>query len=254
MSVLVIVINMSDTSSMFEIPSNTERTPRSTEHRSILASYAMRAAWQSTAPGFVDDLSESTYFISRNTHFMTGKEITADDIESIASASILVQMTRSALRNEALILRPTIPKAIGVFQATQEVFDQLDLTLAIKDLDPAVLLATSSRIDKTATYTTKNIEVAAEKWWERGSVGIQMESLEDLEAAVRDFDYSTEVPDAYVEQDGVKIESFDMSRMKNIRSRMDMLPYYKQFYEVEHGKIWLTSILEDLQSISGELK
>jgi hypothetical protein len=81
-----------------------------------------------------------------------------------------------------------------------------------------------------------------------------VESIADIVDAINATDYSTEVPDAYAEQDGYEMEAFDLANLKNIRSRIETMPYYKQFYEVEHGKVWLSAILEDLQRIHDEIK
>ena len=251
---LVATATVSDTSTMSELPRSNEQEPQSIERRSILACYALRAAWQTTSQGFHDDLGDSISYISHHSHFMTGKRITADDIEAVASASILAQMTSSSLRNESLILRPTVPAAVGLFQTTQEVFDHLDLSLAIKDLNPDVMLSTWNRINKKATYTNPNIEIAAKTWWSRGSVDIEMESIDDIEGAIENLDDSTKAPDTYIEEDDMKIEAYNLANLENIQSRIDTLPYYKQFYEVEHGKVWLTAILEDLQSIHKQIK
>ena len=254
MLMLVTTTSVSDTNTMSEIPGSNEQAPQPIERRSILACYAMRAAWQTTAPGFHDDLGDSISYISHHSHFMTGKKITADDIEAVASASILAQMTSSSLRNESLILRPTVPAAVGLFQSTQEVFDQIDLSLAIKDLDPDIMLATANRITKKAAYTNPNIEIAAKTWWSRGSVDIEMDSIEDIEDALENLDDPTKAPDTYIEEDGMKIEVYNLANLENIRSKVDTWPYYKQFYEVEHGGIWLSTLLHDLQSIHKQIK
>jgi hypothetical protein len=254
MYMLVMITTVSDTNIMSEIPLSNEPISLSIERRSILACYVMRAAWQTTSEGFLDDLSSSISYVSNHSHFMTGKEITGDDTVAIASSSILAQMTASSINEKALILRPTVPKAIELFQKTQGVFDQLDLSLAINDLDQATVLATSRRIDGKPNPTTQNIEVAARIWNERGTVGMKMESVADIVTAIQSTDYSVEAPDIYAEHDGMRIEGFDMANLKNISSRVDMMPYFRQFFEVEHGKVWLSAILEDLQKIYSEIK
>jgi len=251
---LVIVAGIFDTYDMSEILVDNEPSPSTIEQRSILACYAMRAAWQSTSEGFHSDLSESISYISGHSHFMTGKEITKDDTEAIASSSILAQMTSSSIEKKPLILRPAVSGAVEIFQTTQETFDQLGLSLVIDELDRHIVLETSKAIDGELTSTNRNIEVAARVWRERGTVDIEMESIADIGNAIENLDTSMEVPDVYSEQDGIKIEAYNLADLRNIRSRIDTLPYYKQFFEVEHGKVWLTAILEDLQRIYSEIK
>jgi hypothetical protein len=150
---LVMFDRVSDTIPMPEIPRTNEPLSPLTERRSILACYVMKAAWQTTSEGFLDGLSQSISYVSRHTHFMTGEEMTRYDIEAVASSSILAQMIASLHGEATLVLSPRVPKAVKLFQATQGVFDQLDLSFAVTDLDSATFLATARRMNDKPSPT-----------------------------------------------------------------------------------------------------
>jgi hypothetical protein len=219
------------------------------ERRSILASYVMRAILAASSEGFKQDLAEAIAYVEGHTHYATGAAITEGDIQALASSSILVQMVESFQHKQPIILSPDIPQALPVYVEAQKAIDEVGLTLALPDLDMPTVLATAQRLNEKDVPTTPNIEAAVTVLKQRGTVLIEMESIDDISRAMGVKDYSSEAPDTYYEEDGIQVEAHDLARLE-IPSRLEELPYYAQFSEVEHGSEWLNSLLVDIQAIN----
>jgi hypothetical protein len=114
-------------------------------------------------------------------------------------------------------------------------------------------LATAQRLNGKDVPTTSNIEAAVSVLHDRGTVSMEMESLDDIHVAMDAKDYSTEAPDVYYEEeDGTQVEGHNLSNLE-VPSVIHEYPYYAQFYEVEHGMEWLRSLLEDIKAIHSRM-
>lgn len=229
-----------------------ERDKDVLEKRSVLASYTVKALINASSEGFADNLYESITYVQRNTHYATGEAITEANIEAVAASSVLVQMVRCFNEEQPIVLRATVPRATHIYEVAQEVIDDVGLTFVRSELDLPTMLATARQINRKSVISTFAIEAATETWHNRGTVMIEMESFDDIIKAVADIDYSTEVPDSYYENDGARVEEYSMSDL-DVPSTMREMPYYAQFFEVEHGLEWLTSLLSDLKAIHSRI-
>lgn len=161
-------------------------------------------------------------------------------------------MTLSHLRGTPLTLRTEVSACSNLYRDAQNLFSQLDLSFAMDDLDPTTFYATSLRITGKMPARTPQIEVAGRTWDARGDVDLEVESVEDVATALDSLDTSG-VADEYIVGDSILAEAFDLSKLKNIPKHIEKVPYFGQFYEVEHGTVWLRSILDDLSNIANRL-
>lgn len=223
------------------------------ERRSILASYVMGTIYRASSEGFQEDLEGAIADTAEHTHFANGKVVTDDDLSALAASSVLVQMLGSFEKAQPIILSPDVPLALPVYHEAQAVVDEVGLTLVKADLDLPTVLATAQRLNGKDVPTTPNIEVAVSVLNERGTVLMEMESLDDIQAAMDAKDYSSEAPDVYYEEEnGTQVEEYNLANLE-VPSRIEELPYYAQFYEVEHGTEWLRSLLEDIKAIHARM-
>jgi hypothetical protein len=238
---------------MSEFPSEFSTSPEFSEElrerRSILASYVMANIYRASSELFAEDLDQAVAYTEAYTHYADGRVITDEDVNSLAASSILVQMVSSFKKEQPLVLSPDIPRALPVYHQAQEAIDEVGLSLVKEDLDLRTVLATARRLNGKDVPTTPNIEAAVAVLNERGTVLMEMESIDDIQAAKDAKDYSSEAPDIYYEEeDGTHVEGFNLSNLE-VPSQMVELPYYAQFYEAEHGAEWLKSLLEDIKAI-----
>lgn len=243
-----------DMTEFFEQTPSAEHDSELRKRRSILASYVMGTLINASSEGFRQGLDQATGYITEHTHYADGRLITDDDIKSFAASSVMVQMVDSFIKRQPLLLSPDVPRALSVYHEAQATIDETGLTLVKSDLDLPTARVTGQRLNGKDVPTTPNIEVAVSVLNARGTVKMEVESLDDIQAAIDAKDYSSEAPDIYHEaENGTRIEGYNLGNL-TVPSRIEELPYYAQFYEVKHGLPWLTSLLEDMKAIHSRMQ
>lgn len=223
------------------------------ERCSVLASYVMANIYRASDAIFQEELEVAIAYTDAHTHYDNGRIITDDDVNALAASTVLVQMVDSYYKGQPTVLSPIVPRGLPIYHDAQTVIDEVGLSLSKTDLDLPTVLTTAQRLNGKDVPTSPNIEAAVSVLNERGLVSMKMESIDDIQAAMDSKDFSSEAPDIYYEEeDGTQVEGHNLSGLE-VPSVTHEYPYYTQFYEVEHGTVWLRSLLEDIKTIHARM-
>lgn len=221
--------------------------------KSVMASFVTGAIFNAQAHYFVDDLQYAIDAALTGTRRPSGKPLSKAQLDAVASSDVINQLWNKSAANEQLILSPELPQALDIYLTAQTVIDKVELTLVKNELHVPTVLSTVRRINGKAVPTSPAIEVVVRTWSARGVVPQEVENRADVQNASERRDASSIAPDFYDERGTIQAEGHKHDDL-NVPYHSMEVPYYAQFHEVEHGKIWLSSLLEDLISMDVSIR
>ena len=216
--------------------------------KSIMAGYVTGAIFNAQTNYFVEDLDYAIDEALTGIDHPAGKPLSKAKLDAVAGSDVISQLWDKSTADERLIFSPEVPKALDIYLEAQKVVDKVGLTLVKDELHVPTVLSTVRRINGKTVPTTPAIEVAVRTWFARGVVLQEVENISDIQNTSEQRDSATTAPDFYEERGHVQAEGYELGNLV-VPSHTVEVPYYAQFHDVGQGKIWLSSLLDDLVSL-----